>query len=138
MVLPLFIVVKLSAFVLFKLYRMTWRYVGVNELFNIVNAIVVAESILMVLILIPSPLNFFTLMERFSGPVSTGFPMSIFLIDWVISILLISGIRISKRLYFEIVRSKRNLKQGLRTIIIGAGNTGEMILRDIAKQEFSQ
>ena len=72
------------------------------------------------------------------GPVPAGFPRSIFLIDLGICILLFSGLRISKRLYLEIVRNKRNLKQGLRTIIIGAGNTGEMVLRDIAKQESSR
>ncbi|MDI6744529.1 MAG: nucleoside-diphosphate sugar epimerase/dehydratase [Thermodesulfovibrionales bacterium] len=133
--LPFFIIVKLAFFGLFRLYRITWRHVGINELFNIVNALIVAQLVLIVLFLVPSPLNLFALIGRFSDPISTGFPRSIFLIDWGISILLISGLRISKRLYLEIVRKKRNLKQGLRTIIIGAGNTGEMVLRDITKQE---
>ncbi|OGW24304.1 MAG: UDP-N-acetylglucosamine 4,6-dehydratase [Nitrospirae bacterium GWB2_47_37] len=136
--LPFFIIVKLAFFSSFRLYRITWRHVGINELFNIVNALIVAELVLIVLFLVPSPLNFFTLAGRFSDPILTVFPRSIFLLDWVISMLLISGLRISKRLYLEIVRNKRNLKQGARTIIIGAGDTGEMILRDIAKQEFSR
>lgn len=135
--LPFFIIIKLAFFGLFRLYRITWRHVGINELFNIVSALIVSELVLIVLFLVPSPLNFFALTERFLSPISTGFPRSIFLIDLGISILLISGLRISKRLYLEIVSKKRNLKQGLRTIIIGAGNTGEMVLRDIAKQEFS-
>ena len=135
--LPFFIIVKLAFFGLFRVYKMTWRHVGINELFNIISAIIVSELVLIVLFLVPSPLNFFTLAERFFDSVSIGFPRSIFLIDLGISILLISGLRISKRIYIEIVRNKRNLKHGLRTIIIGAGNTGEMVLRDIAKQEFS-
>jgi FlaA1/EpsC-like NDP-sugar epimerase len=136
--LPFFIIVKLAFFGLFRVYRITWRHVGINDMCNIVNALIVAQLVLIVLVLVPSPLNLFALTGRFFGPVSMGFPRSIFLIDFGISILLISGLRISKRLYLEIVRNKRNLKQGLRTIIIGAGNTGEMVMRDIAKQESSR
>jgi len=135
--LPFFIIVKPIFFRLFRLYRITWRHVGINELFNIINATIVAELVLIVLFLVLPPLNFFIPMERFSTLNSVVFPRSIFLLDWFISILLISGLRISKRLYLEIVRNKRNLNQGARTIIIGAGNTGEMVLRDMAKQKIS-
>lgn len=136
--LPFFIIVKLAFLGLFRVYRSTWRHVGINDMWNIVSALIVAQLVLIVLVLVPSPLNLFALIGRFLDPVSIGFPRSIFLIDLGISILLFSGLRISKRLYLEIVRKKRNLKQGLRTIIIGAGNTGEMVLRDIAKQESSR
>ena len=136
--LPFFIIVKLAFLGLFRVYRITWRHVGINDMWNIVNALIVAELVLIVLVLVPSPLNLFCPYRALFGPVSIGFPRSIFLIDLGICILLFSGLRISKRLYLEIVRKKRNLKQGLRTIIIGAGNTGEMVLRDIAKQESSR
>jgi len=133
--LPFFIIVKLAFLGLFRVYRITWRHVGINDMWNIVSALIVAQLVLIVLVLVPSPLNLFALIGRFFGPISIGFPRSIFLVDLGICILLFSGLIISKRLYLEIVRNKRNLKQGLRTIIIGAGNTGEMVLRDIAKQE---
>ena len=136
--LPFFIIVKLAFLGLFRVYRITWRHVGINDMWNIVSALIVAQLVLIVLVLVPSPLNLFALIGRFFGPISIGFPRSIFLVDLGICILLFSGLRISKRLYLELVRNKRNLKQGLRTIIIGAGNTGEMVLRDIAKQEFSR
>ena len=133
--LPFFIIVKLAFLGLFRVYRITWRHVGINDMWNIVSALIVAQLVLIVLVLVPSPLNLFALIGRFFGPISIGFPRSIFLVDLGICILLFSGLRISKRLYLELVRNKRNLKQGLSTIIIGAGNTGEMVLRDIAKQE---
>ena len=133
--LPFFIIVKLAFLGLFRVYRITWRHVGINDMWNIVSALIVAQLVLIVLVLVPSPLNLFALIGRFFGPISIGFPRSIFLVDLGICILLFSGLRISKRLYLEIVRNKRNFKQGLRTIILGAGNTGEMVLRDIAKQE---
>jgi len=129
--LPLFIVVKLTVFAAFRMYKIIWKYVSISDLCNIVGAVIAAESVLMVSILIPLPVH----LQFLSSLNIYSFPRSIFLIDGIISLLLASGIRISKRLYLEIVRNKRNLKQGLRTIIIGAGNTGEMVLRDIAKQE---
>jgi len=114
--LPFFIIVKLAFFGLFRVYRITWRHVGINDMCNIVNALIVAQLVLIVLVLVPSPLNLFALIGRFLSPVSIGFPRSIFLIDLGICILLFSGLRISKRLYLEIVRNKRNLKQLLTEI----------------------
>jgi FlaA1/EpsC-like NDP-sugar epimerase len=122
--------VKLTLFVIFKLYRITWRYVGLNDLFNTLNAVVLSEAILMVLILMSSsryhsifPRDFFS-----------GFPRSVFIIDGVLSFFLLSGFRISRRVLSEIVLQKKKPgKEGKRTIIIGAGNTGEMILRDMSK-----
>ena len=131
--LPLFLIVKLIVFAGFRMYKITWRYVGINDLCNIVGAIITAESILMVLILLSFPWFFQSLQSSYFS----GFPRSIFLIDGVISLLFASGIRISKRLYLEVIRKKRYGSRGKRTIIIGAGNTGEMIIRDIARQGFS-
>jgi FlaA1/EpsC-like NDP-sugar epimerase len=68
----------------------------------------------------------------------SGFPRSIFLIDGIISLILLSGIRILKRLFIEVILKQRSKGQGKKTIIVGAGNTGEMILRDMFKQKFSE
>lgn len=131
-VLPVFLGVKLISFTGFRMYKITWRYVGINDLCNIVGALIVAESVLVVFILLPSTLH--------PVPISqvTGFPRSIFLIDGVISLILLSGLRISKRLFGEVVFKKRFSKPGKKTIIVGAGNTGEMILRDMARLNYSQ
>lgn len=130
-ILPLFIIIKLAIFVAFRLYKITWRYVGINDLCNIVSALIAANSMLMALILFPVPLSYdFMQLKRL-----VGFPRSVFLIDGIISLLFISGTRISKRLFLEVIQKKKNIEQKKRTIIVGAGNTGEMILRDMARQE---
>lgn len=132
--LPIFIFVKLIVFAGFRLYKMTWRYVGIADLCNIVNAHLVANSVLMTLILIPMPQIFhFGIFTQLKG-----YPRSIFLIDGIMSLFLISGIRLFKRLVLEIILKNRSKGKGQKTIIIGAGNTGEMILRDIVRQEFSE
>ncbi|MHC1745034.1 MAG: polysaccharide biosynthesis protein [Syntrophobacteraceae bacterium] len=128
--LPFFLLLKLIIFSLFGLYRITWRYVGVNELYLIYVSSAVAASILMIMILIPYE-------PRLSGwplPFIQGFPRSIFFVDALVCSVLLSGLRLSKRLYLEKFVPMRGHKKGLKTLIVGAGNTGEMVLRDICQR----
>ena len=130
-----FIVTKLTIFVFFRFYKITWRYVGIYDMLNIVRALIVSESVIMVLILIPLPVfssSYIPSFLSFDLHIS-GFPRSVFLLDVLISFILFCGLRISKRLYLEVVQKISTAKIGKRTLIIGAGNTGEMILRDIGR-----
>ncbi|MEK7847089.1 MAG: polysaccharide biosynthesis protein, partial [Nitrospinota bacterium] len=121
--LPTFMIIKLTAFAIFRMYKISWKYVGLNDLLNIIYAVIGSELVLMVL-----HLNF----------LSSGIPRGVFIIDGIISLFLLAGLRVSKRLFLEIFQQKGQLKQGKKTIIVGAGNTGEMILRDMARQGFSE
>jgi FlaA1/EpsC-like NDP-sugar epimerase len=131
-----FIAVKLICFGLFRVYRITWRYFSIIDLSNIVMALVFSQIILVFIsyapmlplvgALIPSDLPLL------------GFPKSIFFMDFIISLVMIFFLRISKRFYLEAMRERKPTKKGKRTIILGAGNTGEMILRDMARQGFSE
>jgi FlaA1/EpsC-like NDP-sugar epimerase len=67
-------------------------------------------------------------------PSISGFPRSIFFIDALLSALLLSALRISKRLYVDKTLRRGKGKKGRNTIIVGAGRTGEMILRDIEQR----
>ena len=49
--LPLFLIVKLFLFTFFRMYRITWSYIGIKDFSNIVNAVVVSEFILAAFIL---------------------------------------------------------------------------------------
>lgn len=129
-VLAYFVIIKILCFGIFRIYRMTWRYVGIFDLVNIVGALVVS---LMVLIILTIPISFFA-----SDLAITGFPKRIILEDSIISVFLISGLRISKRIFLEVIKKQGHTKKGKRTIIIGAGNTGEMILRDMVRNNFNE
>jgi FlaA1/EpsC-like NDP-sugar epimerase len=129
----LFACLKVGLFSLMGMYKFTWRYVDLGDLSRIYVATVLAESILMVIILIPFAPHFSFL----PFPYIQGFPRSIFFIDALLSSLLLSGLRISKRLYLEKIVKINGVRRGIRTLIIGAGGTGEMILRDIAQRGFS-
>jgi len=126
-VLPYFLVVKLVFLALFRGYRMTWRYVGVSDLANIMAAIMISDLILMIASF-PFP-NLWLI----HFPIE-GYVKRIFIVDGIFSLFFIGGMRIAKRVYLEVIRKNNPAKQGKRTLILGAGNTGEMILRDTARQ----
>jgi len=126
-VLLYFVVIKIGFLVIFRIYKITWRYVGVADLLNIVLAVVVAEMTLLILSL---PNSFFHL------PI-TGIGKRVFLVDGFFTLAFISGLRISKKLYLEVIREKGAGRKGKRTLIVGAGNTGEMLVRDMARNGFA-
>jgi FlaA1/EpsC-like NDP-sugar epimerase len=129
-VLAFFIVVKLFFLALFRGYRMTWRYVGVSDLTNIMAAIMISNLILMVA-------SFpFPKLWHIQFPLE-GYVKRIFIVDGIFSLFFIGGLRIAKRVYLEVIRKRDPARQGKKTLILGAGNTGEMILRDTARQRFS-
>ena len=127
-VLPFFVAVKLVFLFMFRVYGITWRYVGMGDLVNLTMALVLAELLLAVLSLppvLPSELAINSLPKR------------IIFLDGLISLLLLMGLRISKRFYLEILSRQGRVSQGKTTLIVGAGNTGEMILRDMMRLRFA-
>ena len=122
--LPVFVVLKITAFYLFQIYRFTWSYVGLYELLKIFKILTLCSLILSSLIL------FLAYEESFKG-----FPRSVFLIDYALSLILVGGFRISKRVYLH--GTKISLAEQKRTLIIGAGNAGEQIVRDMMRTKDS-
>ncbi len=118
----LFLIVKIPLFWFFKLYHITWKYVGLYDFFNIVKASFLSTTTIGIIIYF------------LKHPYFDGTPRSVVVIDFFISLFLISFIRISKRFLTEFLHSKK-MQEGIPTIIIGAGDTGEMIARDITRNE---
>jgi len=130
---PIFLAVKLSVLGLFRIYRITWRYVGVHDLVNIARAVAVSQFILILVILFLFNIKLF---DMLNFDAFIGFPRSIFIIDGLISFLLLAGLRISKRIFLEVL-GKGPCKKGLTTVIVGAGNIGETVVRDMIRQRFA-
>jgi FlaA1/EpsC-like NDP-sugar epimerase len=127
-ILIFFIAVKVLALAIFRVYGITWRYVGLSDLINIFLAVLLAELVLTVLSL---PNNFLPVLTI------TGLPKRVFFIDGLLSLGMIEGLRISKRLWSEVIRKRGPAKKGQNTIIVGAGNTGEMLLRDLMRNNYN-
>jgi FlaA1/EpsC-like NDP-sugar epimerase len=124
---PLFVLVKLLMLNLFRVYRITWRYAGLHDLVSVGKASILSQAALYAII---HSLEVFIHTQT----VYTGFPRSVYIIDGAVSLLIISGFRASRRICLEVLNKTRK-KAGLSTIIVGAGNIGETVLRDIMRQD---
>ncbi|OHB81499.1 MAG: hypothetical protein A2Z38_09615 [Planctomycetes bacterium RBG_19FT_COMBO_48_8] len=132
--LMLFLIIKLPVFGLFKQYRGWWRYVGISDLLGIFGASLVSTFIIVVLWFaignIPA--------VRISLPSGLERPAEgVCIADMFATVFMLGGLRIIIRLYFEEFRTAEagRLK---RFLIVGAGNAGEALLREILRMPVTQ
>jgi len=122
-----FIAIKLVVFGLFRQYRGWWRYVGISDLLGILRASLVSTLIIVALwwavVLQVDPIR---RMLRNISEVSQG----VFMADMFGTVLLLAGVRMVVRLYYEEFRTVETGRLK-RFLIVGAGNTGESLLREI-------
>ena len=114
--------VKLSVFYFFGLYRGMYRYTSIWDLINIGKATVIAALIINSVFLII--------------PLFRVIPPAILFLDFILTTGLIALVRLSVRMYFSQVAvtspMKMKKQDGVpRLLLLGAGNTGEKIARDI-------
>ncbi|WP_280770605.1 nucleoside-diphosphate sugar epimerase/dehydratase [Salipaludibacillus daqingensis] len=105
---------------LFKLYKKVWSYASIQEL----SAIFVAVSLSIGTLGIIQLIGFQMLYSR------------TLLVTWMLHILLIGASRFSWRLYRD--RKLKPQQEQLRTLIIGAGNGGTMVARQLLNSEKSE
>ncbi|OPX18757.1 MAG: hypothetical protein BZ151_12940 [Desulfobacca sp. 4484_104] len=121
-ILPIFLAVKFTCFSLFKLYGITWRFVSLNEIWNIVKASLLSLATCGSILYFSRHQSFFS-----------GFSRSVLLIDFLLTMILTILIRGSKRIYLEKIARTTNLN-AKECVILGAGRAGEQIARDLLQQ----
>jgi len=107
----------LPIFYFFKLYSFSWSYVSTNELVSLARAITLSFGLLGVSIFV---------LKTFQG-----FPRSTFFISYLLVFIFCAGIRLSKRIYLQLFERGEKETEKERTLIIGAGDAGEQILRNV-------
>jgi FlaA1/EpsC-like NDP-sugar epimerase len=117
----LIVVTRVLVFIPFRLYKGLWRYTSLWDLRNIIAAVFTSSAIISVIII-----NFVKV------PGDARYPRSIFLIDALLLLFFMTGIRLSRRVYRE-MRSARREKG---VLVYGAGDAGEMVVRDMKKNSF--
>jgi len=129
-----FLIVKLPVFGLFKQYRGWWRYVGISDLLGIFAASLVSTFIIVVLWFVIGNIP----AVRIGLPSGLERPAEgVCIADMFATVLMLGGLRIVIRLYFEEFRTAEagRLK---RFLIVGAGNAGEALLREILRMPVTQ
>lgn len=111
------ILIKMSVFFLFGLYRGIWRYIGISDFLTMFKVVSLSSI---------SSILFLTFSFRFEN-----YSRAVFFIDWLILLFLITGSRFLFRIIGEFFS---NLQNGGRKILIyGAGDGGEMLIREIKR-----
>ncbi|HEX7541478.1 MAG TPA: hypothetical protein VF352_05040, partial [Anaerolineales bacterium] len=117
------LVLKLSIYYFFGLYRRLWAYASINELLLIIMAVTaasIAVSGIMLTLLITRLLNF---------------PRMVLLIDLLLSLTGIGGFRFSLRLISEIrtASAKPLARKARKVLVIGAGDAGALVVREMKR-----
>jgi len=113
---PVLISVKMFAFLAAGVYRGLWRYISIDNLIVYAKAVLFgsAGSVLALVVAF-----------RFEG-----LSRAVFVLDAMILFLMLAGSRVAFRLFRSVLPS-RAANGGRRVLIYGAGDGGELLLREV-------
>lgn len=112
------ILIIIPVFYFQRLYFFSWSYVSASEAIAVFKATVISFIILSIALF---------LLKNIAHVVN--FPRSIILIAGILVFVLCGALRFGKRIFFEFRRFAG--MGGARTLIVGAGDAGEQIVRNI-------
>ena len=114
---PVLVFIKMAAFLVTGVYRGIWRYTSVDDLIVFAKAVALGSlgSVLTILFAF-----------RFQG-----FSRTVFVIDGMLLLMMLAGSRMAFRLFRQILPTPRASGVGRRVLIYGAGDAGDLLLREI-------
>ncbi len=119
------LIVKPLIYYLFGLYRRMWMYASVQELKLIIVSVTTASVVVSAVVI-----------SLLSFGVFEGLPRSVLVIDWILSLVFVGGVRFSLRIIGDSASvgasSSKNGNQR-RLVIVGAGDAGALVVREIQK-----
>lgn len=110
----------IPVFLFFRLYSFTWSYVSLDDLLLLARGLFVSAGFVAAAFIFLRGQEFFL-----------GFPRSVLLLSFLLLFLFMTGLRLSKRTYLQWMADRKTQAKKERTIIVGAGDEGEEILRSI-------
>lgn len=116
---PINIITTIAIFYLFKLYHSLWAFAGIMEMQNVVAACVVTSFLQLVGLKL----------------LNLHVPRSYYFLYGMIFLILIMMSRFMYRFLRMLRRKQRLAVEGIRTMVIGAGEAGNMIIKEISTSE---
>ncbi|HEY0322867.1 MAG TPA: hypothetical protein VGC66_18070 [Pyrinomonadaceae bacterium] len=114
--LPVILFVKMATFLVLGVYRGLWRYTSVDDLVVFAKAVVLSSVASLLAILFAF---------RFAGVSRT-----VFIVDAMILLMVVAGSRMAFRLFRQVLPLSHS-SEGCRILIYGAGDAGELLLREL-------
>src|SRR5919204_2483130 len=117
-----FMATKLVIFLPSQLYGRYWRYASLDELAHITIAGLLALCLQTVL--------FFSVL-RPAGWITDGFPRSVPIIEGLLALLAVGGVRYSVPVAERYRDRRMSRGEGERVVVVGAGKAGVMIVQEM-------
>ncbi|MGE4292210.1 MAG: polysaccharide biosynthesis protein [Desulfovibrio sp.] len=119
-VLPLVLAIKLPFYFVFGMYRGMWRYTSLDDALRLFRVSVVQSLAVVAAV---------AYVFRF-----TGFPRSVFALDWLFALVLAGGLRLAIRMGFTLVSSGglRFWRERRNVLVVGAGRAAELVTRELS------
>ncbi len=118
--LPLVLGVKVFCLWSFGLYRGQWRFASLDDIFKIIKSVLLSSAIIV---------GILVFLYRFQG-----YSRVVFLLDAILTLIFISGIRFIMRMFNEYFIRQSEKKHSVPVLIFGAGDGGDLFLRELRKR----
>ncbi|WP_148210187.1 polysaccharide biosynthesis protein [Candidatus Korobacter versatilis] len=114
---PILVFLRIAAIYRFNLDHGYWRFSGISDALNIAKAVTVSSFC-------------FMLVLRY-GFQLTAFPISIYLLEPLLSAFGLGASRVAVRSVLVKLEASQGRKRHSRVVIVGAGFAGQMLLREL-------
>ena len=122
------VIVRLAVFARYELYQRYWRFASIDELEQIILAVVVSTAVIFV-VFVAVRIPLLGICDRL--PAACGLPRSVPLIDAILVLVVVGGIRFSARLSNAWLRRQQPRQATRRVLIMGAGEAGAMMVNEM-------
>ncbi len=119
--LPVSLGIRTAVYFYFRMFHGLWRYTGARDLVTLFQAASVSTMLTVLYV-------------HFVGPL--GLPRTVFVLEWLMSIFAVGGLRFGVRTLREIshqVTLASKVEDRKKLLIVGAGDGGEMIMREVTR-----
>ena len=123
--LPYLVALRPLAFQSFGLFRDYWRHVGMRDLVNVTLAVTLSSAAFLPILWLAGH--------------ARGMSRAVLMLDWLLAIFFVGGFRFAIRISREASSlMKVGSPKGKRAFIIGAGEAGEQLLRQLSHDKRQQ
>lgn len=115
--LPLVLLVRVTFLFIFSTYKGLWRYASTLDMLRIATSVTAGS------------LFIFIGIRYVFGEIA--YPKSIYVIDWLLCMIFLAGIRFVRQLHEKVMSSENRYKK--KVLIIGAGDTANIVIRNLSQ-----
>jgi FlaA1/EpsC-like NDP-sugar epimerase len=126
LLLPFLVLARVLLFYFFRVYSIVWKYVSIRDVLLIIESSLSISALLII--------------ARIASPSKLAFmrvPFGVIAIEYIMVTMGASGIRMLRRLAYEMQKNKKNIHEGndlKRVLLIGAGDAGNLAVRELKKR----